>query len=93
MGRGCGELEQRGPESFGGEVPDRVVLPTQLFDDRCEAGTALERELDLDGDPLVADEDGVWQVRAAFGARRPGLRERAFAFPGGEPQFAFEQQA
>jgi hypothetical protein len=93
VGRRRGELEEGGPEPFGGEVPDRVVVPAQLLDDRCEPGAALEGELDLDRDPLVAGEDCVGQAGPAVGARRPGLRERAFAFPGSEPQFAFEQQA
>ena len=58
------------------------MIPTELLDDRCQSGAAFEGELDLDRDPLVAGEDGVGQVRAAGGARGPGLRERAFALGG-----------
>ncbi len=63
---GLRELDQLGPEPLGGEVPDRVVVEAELFDDRFEASAALEVELDLDRDSLRAGEDGVRQVGAVL---------------------------
>ena len=54
------DADERLFEAAGHEVPDLVVVAAELDHDLPEAAAALQRELDLDGDPAAACvEDAV----------------------------------
>jgi hypothetical protein len=55
------------------EVDDPVVVDAEAGDDLLQAGAALERELDLDRDPLGGVEETVGEV----GVRVPVAAEAA----------------
>src|SRR5205823_5724664 len=91
-----GELGERAMEPFGGEVPDPVVVPAELLDDRREPRSALQGQLDFDRNPLTIQvQDGVGKVTTTPVAlvSRELLRDRPLALPLAQAKLALDQEA
>ena len=81
-GQRGGKLAERRQERGGSEVPHLVVAVAELEEQRLEPGSALQRQLDLDRDPLAAAfEDRIRQMHAGLCVGAQSAGERALADP------------